>query len=64
MTDCNMEIREAIRRSRIKQYEIANKIGVNKSTLNVWLHVKELPPERKEQILRAIDEIKAELEEE
>ena len=60
MVECNMEIRETIRRSRIKQYEIANKIGVNKSTLNVWLHVKELPPERKEQILQAIEEIKAE----
>lgn len=64
MVECNMEIRETIRRSRIKQYEIANKIGVNKSTLNVWLHVKELSPERKEQILRAIEEIKSELEEE
>lgn len=60
MVECNMEVRETIRRSRIKQYEIANKIGVNKSTLNVWLHVKELSPERKEQILQAIEEIKAE----
>ena len=60
MVERNMEVRETIRRSRIKQYEIANKIGVNKSTLNVWLHVKELSPERKEQILQAIEEIKAE----
>ena len=54
----NQDIRQAIKQSRIKQYEIAAKIGCHQSTLCSWLHIGELSPDRKKQILKAIDEIK------
>lgn len=57
-TEYNQDVRRAIRQSRIKQYEIAAKIGCHQSTLCRWLHIGELSPERKNQILKAIDEIK------
>ena len=54
----NQDIRQAIKQSRIKQYEIAAKIGCHQSTLCSWLHIGELSMDRKKQILKAIDEIK------
>jgi len=58
MPEYNQDVRQAIRQARIKQYEIAVKIGCHPSTLCSWLHIGELSPERKNQILKAIDEIK------
>ena len=58
MLEYNKDIRRAMRQARIKQYEIAVKIGCHPSTLCSWLHIGELSPDRKEKILKAIDEIK------
>lgn len=51
----NKEIREAIEKKRIRYYEIAEKIGVSTCYFSRLLQ-KELPPERKAEILKAIKE--------
>ena len=58
MPEYNQDVRRAIRQARIKQYEIAVKIGCHPPTLCSWLHTGELSSDRKKQILKAIDEIK------
>lgn len=50
----NKEIREAIEKRRIKYYEIAEKIGVSSCHFSRLLQ-RELPPERKAEILKAIE---------
>lgn len=54
----NDAIRQKIRASRIRQYEVAAKIGVSEYTLIRWLR-RELTQEQTDKILRAIDELKA-----
>ena len=54
----NLEIRQAIKSARLMQYEVAGKIGISEYTLCKWLR-KELPNERKAQILDAIAALKA-----
>jgi len=51
----NQEIREAIKKKRLRHYEVADVLGVSKETLCIWLR-KELPKEKKEKILKAINE--------
>ncbi len=58
MPEYNKDIRQAIRAARVKQYEIAVKIGCHPSTLCSWLNIGELSPERKKQIFKAIEQIK------
>ena len=54
----NLNIKQAIKESRIMQYEIAAKIGISEYTLCKWFR-KELTAEQQEKILAAIAEIKA-----
>ena len=54
----NLNIKQAIKESRIMQYEIAAKIGISEYTLCKWFR-KELTAEQQEKILAAITEIKA-----
>lgn len=54
----NIEIKTKIKKSRIMQYEIAAKIGINECTLSRWFR-KELTSEQRMQILDAIAAIKA-----
>lgn len=51
----NKEIREAIEKRRIKYYEIAEKVGVSTCYFSRLLQ-RELPEERKAEILKAIKE--------
>ena len=53
----NKEIREAIEKRRIKYYEIADKIGVSTCYFSRLLQ-RELPEERKKEILKVIREFK------
>ncbi len=53
----NLEIRKAIENKRLKHYEVADALGVSLFTFSHWLMV-ELSPEKKERILKAIDDIK------
>ena len=53
----NIEVRERIERKRVNYYEIANQLGIDRSTLSRWLQT-ELTPERKARVLKAIKDIK------
>jgi transcriptional regulator with XRE-family HTH domain len=52
----NKEIREAIEKRRIKYFEVAEKIGVSSCYFSRLLQ-RELPDERKKEILKAIKSI-------
>ena len=54
----NYSIKQIIKESRYRQYEIAAKIGISEYTLCKWFR-KELTAEQQERILAAIAEIKA-----
>jgi len=53
----NLEVRELIERKRVNYYEIANELGIDRSTLSRWLQT-ELTDERKAKVIRAIKSIK------
>ena len=55
---CNETVREAIKKSRLYQWQIAEKIGISEFTFTRWLR-SELSDERKELILKAIAELSA-----
>lgn len=55
----NEEIREALAKSKVKHWELAEKIGVTASWLSVRLR-KELPEVEKQKLLSLIDEIREE----
>lgn len=59
MTELNKEIREAIRKARVKQWEVAQALGIAEETLIRWLR-RELTEERKTAIMSAIEKIKGE----
>lgn len=52
----NLEIREAITKKRLRYYEVAEQLGVSIYTLSHWLQ-KELTGERREKVLKAINDI-------
>lgn len=52
----NMEIRERIRKKRLRHYEVAKACGIAPETLSIWLRY-ELTPEHKERIEKAIASI-------
>lgn len=54
----NDAIKQKIQANRIRQYEVAAKIGISEYTLIRWFR-KELTQEQTDKILHAIDELKA-----
>ena len=52
----NTDIRAAIKKSKLCQYQVAEKIGISEFTFVRWLR-KELTEERKRQIFAAIKEL-------
>ena len=54
----NDKIKQAIKRSRFMQYEVAAAMGISECTLSKWFR-KELTAEQQEKILSAIDRLKA-----
>lgn len=56
----NHEIRLLLINSRIKNWEVANRIGIADTTLSRWLRTP-LNDERKKRVLNAIDELKKEV---
>lgn len=56
-TVANAEIRELIRKKRLRHYEIAEALGVNEFTFSRWLR-NELPDEKKREIVETIEQIK------
>lgn len=55
----NKEIRSDIKKSGLKYWQVAEKIGINRSTFSEWLRY-ELTGERLEQVKKAIEELKQE----
>lgn len=53
----NIEIRQAITRKRLKYFEVAAALNVHPVTFSRWLQF-ELTPERKKELLKAIEGIK------
>jgi len=53
----NLEIRAALKECGLKQWELADTLGISPYTLTVWLR-HELPPTKKQRILEAIAEAK------
>ena len=53
----NLEVRKAIEAKRLKYFELAHALGIDRVTLWRWLNF-ELDPDKKETILKAIEEYK------
>lgn len=51
----NREVREALHNKGMKQWELADMLGVSEFTLTRWLR-KELTEDKKELLLKAINE--------
>lgn len=51
----NQEVREALHNKGMKQWELADMLGISEFTLTRWLR-KELTEDKKELLLKAIDE--------
>ena len=56
----NQEIRNLIATNRLRNWEVADKVGISDSRFSVWLRV-EMTDERKERVLKAIKQLKANL---
>lgn len=52
----NIEIRQQLLINGIKNYQLAEAVGINQSTLSVWLRT-ELSGERKERVEKALDKL-------
>ncbi|HIX69972.1 MAG TPA: hypothetical protein IAA27_04555 [Candidatus Enterococcus stercoravium] len=52
----NQEIRDLIYRSRLKNWEVADAIGISDGRFSVWLRTP-LNDERKERVEKAISEL-------
>ena len=52
----NSEIRDLIFIHRLRHYEVSGKLGISECTLSRWLRT-EMTPARKEQVLRAVNEL-------
>ena len=53
----NHEVRKAISKSGLRYYEVAELIGVHPCTLSSWL-ARNMPREKKEAILDALEQVK------
>ena len=52
----NQEIRNLITSNRLRNWEVAKEVGITDTTFSVWLRT-ELNDERKERVLKAIEEL-------
>ena len=57
----NAEIREILRKRRIRHYEVADRLGISEYTFCKWLRT-ELPPDKQEEVLEAIKKIESEMQ--
>ena len=52
----NQYIKDAIKKSAAKKWQVANELGIAESTFNTWLH-KQLSTKKKQKIMAAISKI-------
>ena len=57
MKIANIEVRQEIKKRRVRQFEVAEVLGISQFTLSHWLQV-EMSPERKKEVLKAIRNVK------
>jgi hypothetical protein len=57
MTKCNLDIRQQIKDSGLPLWAVADHLGIADTTFSKWLR-KELPDQKKQEIVKAIEEIK------
>lgn len=56
----NLDIRNKIKSNRLRNWEVAEKIGISDSRLSVWLRTP-LNDDRKQRVLNAIKELTKEI---
>lgn len=61
MKQANMKIRHEIHEAGFTQWQVAEAIGINATTLTVWLRTP-LTPIRKSRVDAAINELKGDLQ--
>ena len=61
MKRANGSVRSAIQAAGLTQWQVAEAIGINATTLTVWLRTP-LTPSRQERVEKAINELFGELE--
>lgn len=57
----NTDIKSALKKSKVKQWQVADELGVSESTFTRWLRY-ELTADKKESVLAAIKSIAGEKE--
>ncbi len=63
MKICNMKIRNAILKNKLKYWEVAEKLNINDGNFSRLLR-RELTKDKEKQILKIIEELKEEAENE
>lgn len=56
MTRCNLDIKEQLKENHISYYDLAQKMGVHEMTVYRTFR-SELSPDKKAEVLKAIDQI-------
>ncbi|AYE37800.1 hypothetical protein D1B17_03790 [Companilactobacillus zhachilii] len=56
----NLDIRNEIRSNRLRNWEVAEKVGISDSRLSVWLRTP-LNDERRQRVLEAIKKLTSEI---
>lgn len=57
----NIEIREMLRKKRIRHYEVSAVLGISEGTFCKWLR-SELPPDKRDRVIEAIDKLENEMQ--
>lgn len=53
----NIDVRQKIKENNTFQWAVADVMGVSECTFSKWMR-KELPPEKKQEIFKAIEQLK------
>jgi len=56
----NLDVRKTIRDNRLRNWEVAEKIGINDATFSRWLRIP-LNDDRKQRVICAIKELTKEI---
>lgn len=52
----NQDIRALLKKSRVRHYEVADVMGVDRTTFSRWLQ-KEMTPSRKQSVREAVEKV-------
>lgn len=62
MPKCNLDIRDAVKSSGFTLWMVADRLGITDATFSRWLR-KELPDSKKQEVFKAVEELKQEFSE-